>query len=68
MATSTPKSPLATIIASVALMIDFMLVIASGFSIFAMTLAECPASAIFFCKSVISFPLRTNDNAIQLIG
>ena len=66
--TSTPKSPLAIMIASDTLMISLILAMASGFSILATTLAKCFFAFILFWRSLTSLACLTNDRAIQLTG
>ena len=65
MGTSTPRSPRATMIASVASMMASIFSSASGFSILATILQSFPAFLIRSRKSVISSAERTKDKAIQ---
>ena len=60
---STPRSPRATIRASLAATISSRLVTASAFSILAITRAELPCSRIRSRRSRTSSALRTNDSA-----
>ena len=63
--TSTPRSPRATIIASVAAMIESIFSSASGFSIFATILQTFPFASIRSRRSRISSADLTKERAIQ---
>ena len=65
MGTSTPKSPLATMMASVASIMESIFSSASGFSILATILHFLPALVIRSLRSIISSADLTNDKAIQ---
>ena len=64
---STPRSPRATITASVAAIIASMFFRASGFSILAITLDVLPRFLIISFNSIISFVSLTKDNPIHSI-
>ena len=63
--TSTPRSPRATMIASVASMMASIFSKASGFSIFATILQNLPAALMRFRRSTMSSADLTKDKAIQ---